>query len=96
VHDTKMHDYGTAGDPYANIRAAQEFGIDPWVGSILRGNDKMARIKSFIDKGELKHESVKDSLIDLANYAIIALILFEEAEHFATIQAIDQLSDATD
>jgi hypothetical protein len=35
--------------------------------------DKMARIGSFVKRGELvvKDESVKDTLLDLANYAML-------------------------
>lgn len=78
LHDKKQRDYGTTMDPFANVRASTEFGIPAWVGSILRGNDKVARIKSMVRTGRLANESVEDSLRDLAVYAIIALVLFEE------------------
>lgn len=78
LHDKKQADYGTDNDPFANVRASERFGIPAWVGSVLRGNDKMARLQTFIRKGTLKNESVEDSLRDLAVYAIIALVLLEE------------------
>lgn len=78
LHDLKQSDYGTAADPFANVRASERFGIPAWVGAVLRGNDKMARLQTFIRKGVLKNESVEDSLRDLAVYAIIALVLLEE------------------
>lgn len=78
LHDLKQADYGVENDPFANVRASQDFGVDPWVGAMIRGNDKMVRIKSFIRNGELKNESLRDSLMDLAVYAIIALVLFDE------------------
>ena len=34
--------------------------------------------KSKKEKLEVKDESIKDTLIDMANYALIALILYEE------------------
>lgn len=80
MHDQKQADYGTDIDPFANVRASERFGIPAWVGAILRGNDKMARLQTFIRKGELKNESVEDSLKDLAVYAIIGLVLFEEEQ----------------
>lgn len=79
LHDAKQSDYGTGKDPFANIRASEEFGVDAWIGSIMRGNDKMARIKSFIEKGSLKNESLRDSLMDLAVYSLISLVLYEES-----------------
>jgi len=78
THDKKQADYGTDEDPFANVNAASEFGIDPLVGIMLRMNDKMTRLKSFVKKGNLVNESVEDSLLDLAVYAIIALVKYEE------------------
>lgn len=77
LHLSKSHDYGFK-DPLANLRAAEEFGIPPWVGCLLRANDKVTRIKSFIQSGTLKHESVEDSLMDIAAYALLALVLVRE------------------
>lgn len=78
LHDRKQHDYGTDSDPFANIRASEEFGVAAWQGAVMRGNDKMSRLKTFVKKGTLKNESVEDSLLDLATYTLIALILFRE------------------
>lgn len=78
LHDAKQHDYGRDSDPFANIRASEEFGVPAWMGAVLRGNDKMSRLKTFAQKGVLKNESVEDSLMDLAVYALIALVLFRE------------------
>jgi hypothetical protein len=78
VHDRKGKDYGTDADQYANIRASQEFGVKPWVGAMIRLNDKIARIKTFVTKGELQNESVEDSIQDIAVYALNALMLYRE------------------
>jgi hypothetical protein len=81
LHVRKAADYGRGADPLANCRASAEFGIPAWVGVMVRANDKVHRIKSFIRNGSLKNESVEDSLKDLAAYALIALVLLrEEAE----------------
>jgi hypothetical protein len=80
LHDRKSADYGSDKDPYANVRASQDFGIPPWVGAVLRAHDKITRIKSFIQKGNLRNESLEDSLRDVAVYFIIALDLYEEGE----------------
>ena len=79
LHDRKQTDYGTNTDPFANVRGSQEFGIRPWVGAMLRGNDKMKRIQKFASTQSLMNESVQDSLKDLAVYSIIAIVLLEEA-----------------
>ena len=80
LHIKKAADYGRGKDPLANVRSSAEFGIPAWVGVMIRANDKVHRIKSFIANGELKNESVEDSLMDLAAYALIALVLFREGK----------------
>lgn len=78
LHVRKAADYGRGVDPLANVRASAEFGIPAWVGVMVRAGDKMHRIKSLIVNGSLKNESVEDSLMDLAAYALIALVLYRE------------------
>lgn len=78
LHDKKQVDYGSSTDPFANVRAGQEFGVSPWVNAILRMNDKMVRIKSFIRNGQLANEGLEDSLRDIAVYAVISLVLRKE------------------
>ena len=80
MHLRKGQDYGTKRDTFANVRSAEEFGLEAWKGAILRANDKMARLKAFCVNGKLANESVEDSLLDLANYAMIALVLFREGK----------------
>ena len=78
LHSRKQHDYGADADPFANLRASAEFGVEPWIGATVRLNDKITRIKSFLAKGELKNEPLVDAFYDIAVYALIALILYEE------------------
>jgi hypothetical protein len=80
LHDKKQQDYGTDVDPFANVRASEEFGVAPWIGSLVRMNDKVTRLKSFARKGTLANESVEDSLLDIAVYALIGLILYREED----------------
>ena len=78
LHDKKQADYGRDDDPFANIRSTEEWGLDAWAGAMMRANDKMKRLQSFARKGVLANESVQDSLLDIAVYAIIASILYTE------------------
>lgn len=78
LHDKKQQDYGRVSDPYANVRASEDFGIPGWVGTIVRANDKMRRLQKFSQDQTLINESVEDSLLDLATYAIIALDLYRQ------------------
>ena len=80
LHDRKSRDYGRTGDPLANVRASAAFGVPPWVGALIRQNDKLVRLQSYRLNGHLANESVRDSLIDNAVYAVIALVLYDEAQ----------------
>jgi hypothetical protein len=77
LHDRKSKDYGRGDDPFANVRASEDWGVESWVGAMIRGCDKVKRLQSLIANGKLENESAEDSLRDLAVYAVIALILFE-------------------
>lgn len=78
LHNKKQADYGRTNDPFANVRASADFGVPAWVGCMIRANDKMKRIQKAASGGQLVNESVEDSLMDLATYALIGLVLFRE------------------
>ena len=78
LHDRKQADYGKGGDPFANVRSSNEWGVSSWVGAMIRLNDKVKRLQSFAIKGVLANESAEDSFRDIAVYAAIALVLYEQ------------------
>jgi len=66
----KQNDYGPL-----NISRAPG---GPLNGLRVRIFDKISRINNLIDSGVTpKHESLRDSFIDLANYSIIALMVID-------------------
>jgi len=69
-----------ATDPWANFRMAQTFGVSPFVGCLVRMSDKFIRIGNVLKNpnADQVSESIEDTLIDLANYAIIAICLWRE------------------
>ena len=71
IMEAKNKDYGADEDPFANFRRVEALGIaSAEQGFLTRMTDKLSRITSFVNKGELhvKDESVTDTLQDLANY----------------------------
>ena len=78
LHDQKQADYGSDSDPFANVRASEDWGIASWVGALVRLNDKVQRLKAFARKGSLQNESAQDSMVDIAVYALIAHVLYDE------------------
>lgn len=91
LHQRKGADYRKTGDAFANVKASRQWGVDPWVGAMIRANDKVVRLQAAACGSKLQNEGVEDSLIDLACYAIIALVLFREQQE-AAIAA--EVSDA--
>ena len=76
----KNADYGGESDPFANFRMSALLNLEPEQGVLLRMQDKMARITSFLRKGDLavKEESWRDACVDLVNYSIILCGLLTE------------------
>jgi len=46
MHDRKGADYGSQADQFANVSASSQWGIPPWVGAMMRANDKVVRLQS--------------------------------------------------
>ncbi len=71
-----------ATDALANFKAATNLGLHPVMGLLLRMQDKMQRIRSFVADGNLRvtNETFADSCDDMVNYAILckALLLEEQ------------------
>lgn len=77
VHDKKAADYGRIDSKDANLYSSEKFGIPAWVGVAMRMQDKMHRIQKFVRDKNLVNESVDDSFMDLANYSLLALFLYQ-------------------
>lgn len=73
IYEAKNHDYGDAfGQTF------RELGI---ISAVTRITDKTNRLKKLCrSENQVKDESIKDTLMDLANYAIMTLIELEETE----------------
>lgn len=80
LHDKKQADYGRENDPFSNVRATEEWGSPAWVGAMIRATDKLRRLQKVAQGGTLVNEGVKDSMLDLAVYALIASVLYEESQ----------------
>lgn len=72
IYKAKNKDYG---DSFSE--SFEEFGL---IAPVVRMNDKMNRIKSLSKKGgrQVKDESLRDSLMDLANYALMTVVELED------------------
>jgi len=79
LHERKNQNYATTSDPLSNFKECAGFGIQPFMGTLVRMSDKWARIKQLANgQPDLVGESIADTLQDLAVYSIIAMVLYEE------------------
>jgi hypothetical protein len=80
LHDRKNHDY--AGGEYLSnfLMCEKHMGVPAWIGCIIRLSDKMARIMNLAKTDEISvgDETITDTLMDLAVYAIITRMLYED------------------
>ena len=93
--EEKGHDYSSYAaakkeeeradaDTFANIRLAHHLGLvdSPQASVLVRMADKFSRLISLRNPAEapmVKSEKVKDTVVDMINYAIYFYILYEEA-----------------
>lgn len=87
IHDSKNNDYAdSASDPLRNFRACEDAGISAFDGCLTRLSDKYMRVMNLARKERegreqgVKGEAITDTLLDMANYALIAIILYEEGQ----------------
>ena len=89
IYKAKNKDYG---DSFSE--SFEEFGL---IAPVVRMNDKMNRIKSLTQSEgrQVKDESLRDSLVDLANYAMMTVVeLDQQVEDWGTIERPDALEKA--
>ena len=80
LHLKKTMDYGVDDDALSNIRSSADIvNMPAWAGCVIRMSDKMHRLKAFFRRGKTEFDGVEDTLLDLACYAAIALVLYRES-----------------
>jgi hypothetical protein len=84
LHESKSADYGSEDDPLANIRQGADFvNIEAWRGCMVRIADKVQRLRTYCRTGRLVHEGVRDTLLDLSAYSLLAIVLFDDRQRDA-------------
>src|SRR5690348_8191742 len=87
IHDDKNHDYAySATDPLRNFRGSTDVGVEPFVGVMVRIGEKwmracnLARMLQCDETHAVDDEPFPKTLIDIANYCLISIILYEETK----------------
>ena len=84
LHLSKGHDYADAGDPLRNYQvSADDNGVPAWRAAQLRLSEKYHRLMNLTRGGERvpNHESLDDTLLDLAAMALIVRSLRARGPH---------------
>lgn len=85
IHIRKNAGYSGKDNPdtFANFRRAEDWGVKPSIGCLIRLSDKYSRASSLIKnpQNEQVGETFEDTMVDLANYCLIYLCLREEEEN---------------
>jgi len=73
IAEEKGHDYAGEESAMSNF---DDFG---WRGIVVRISDKYHRLKNFCKQGilKVKDEGIRDTFMDLINYAALAIIAFD-------------------
>lgn len=95
VYEAKDSDYSATGLPMGNLRKCEDAGIDAWRGCLVRIGDKMSRLENFLKEKEylVISEKAEDTIIDLANYAILCSSLLEEQKTDLISKHLCQITD---
>jgi len=83
IMTAKNDDYANpehTADPFANFRASLTFDIEPELALLIRVQDKLKRLQSFVTRGDLKvtDESWQDACLDVINYMVLCAGLLTE------------------
>ena len=83
IHSAKNHDYA-GEDPLSNFTTCEKLGILAWKGCLVRMTDKYCRLANFAKSNEMhvSDENFEDTLVDLANYSIICVLLYRRNNLF--------------
>lgn len=89
LHIRKNAGYAGADNPdaFANFRMSEAFGVSALDGCLVRMSDKYIRITNLRKNpaNDRVNESIRDTLLDLSAYALIAVCLLEEQEEITQV-----------
>ena len=72
IYKAKQNDYG---DSFG--KSIEEWGL---IAAVIRMDDKMRRLKNLITCERQVDETMRDTLLDLANYSIMAVMTMEDKD----------------
>ena len=81
LHADKNSNYAEDGDPLSNLRECERMGVPAHIGVAIRLTDKFSRYTQLLKgKKDRVGESVFDTLLDIAVYSLLSIILIKEQQ----------------
>lgn len=100
LSERKGHDYSGVADTLKNLKVSAAFGhVSPEHGVLVRIGDKVARLWELTAAGahgQVKDESVRDTVLDLLNYACLLCALIQDTDTSTQIDARRTAGQAED
>ena len=83
LHSRKNHDYSGDDDPLQNLRSVTRLGLNPFMGILVRLEDKWSRLEQFSKTGilQVSNEKIEDTLMDNAVYSLLAIVILRESKN---------------
>jgi hypothetical protein len=80
LHLAKNAGYGSKHDAWSNFRLSEAWGVPAYLGCLIRMSDKYQRLQNLLadPSNEQVGESLVDTAMDLAAYALIFVCLWNE------------------
>ena len=80
LHLAKNAGYGSKHDAWSNFRLSEAWGVPAYLGCLIRMSDKYQRLQNLLadPSNEQMGESIVDTAMDLAAYALIFVCLWNE------------------
>lgn len=78
LHEAKNADYSNDKDALLCFQTSEQIGIPAYKGCLVRMGDKYNRACQLAKKeANVKDETIKDTLMDLAVYSLLCIELYE-------------------
>ena len=79
LHDNTRAQRGTIEDPYNNLHAAEDWGIEPWADVMVRVSDWVRQLQAHAVADNVPDDA-HELFLKIAVGALVASVLYEEAE----------------
>ena len=89
IHETYIQKNNAYGDSFT--KSCDDFGV---IAAVVRMSDKWNRLKNLVKNNDIPFgdESVRDTLMDLANYCVMTVAWIEQNDYNITPEEFDKIT----